>query len=285
MTFQRLALATALPLAMGICATPAAFAAGGAAGAETALPPDSRLEVAMTLYAGGVALGKVDIDATVRGSEYHMVSHLQTEGMLNTLWKSTIQATSSGTIAAKAVTPSLYDSFAIRGDGKKQQVSLTYADKAPKLFADPAYDTNAYAVKPEEQRNTYDPLSAVMSIVSGAAAQDGSGCDLVAPIFDGRRRYDITMSKVRDVDIKLDNGLYKGKGLLCQIHYKQVAGYKPTLLRKQDAYPVINAWMVPFKSGSREYLVPLKAWVDTSFGPIIAVASSLKLDGVAPKNG
>ena len=143
MSFQRLALAAALVLS---AAVPAAYlaapaqAAGGAAGAETALPPDSRLEVAMTLYAGGVPLGRVDLDASVRGSEYHMVSHLQTDGVLNALWKSTIQATSSGRIAEKAVTPSLYDSFTIRRDGQKQQVSLTYANNAPKLFAEPAYD-------------------------------------------------------------------------------------------------------------------------------------------------
>jgi hypothetical protein len=281
MTLPRLALATALCLGPTI----PAFAAGGAAGADTALPPDSRLEVALTLYAGGVTLGKVDLDASVRGSEYHMVSHLQTDGVVNAFWKSTIQATSSGSIAAKSVTPSLYDSFTIRRDGQKQQVSLTYADKAPKLFAEPAYDITSYSIKPEEQKNTYDPLSAVMTIVSGVAAQGGSGCNLTAPICDGRRRYDIEMSKVRDVDIKLDNGLYKGKGLLCQIHYKQIAGYKPTILRNKDAYPVINAWLVPFKSGNRDYLVPLKVWADTSFGPVTAVANSLKVDGVAPRNG
>jgi hypothetical protein len=290
MTFQRLALAAALSLSAALPACLALYpaspaqAAGGAAGAETALPPDSRLEVAMTLYAGGVTLGKVDLDASVRGSEYHVVSHLQTDGVVNAFWKSTIQATSSGSIAGKAVTPALYDSFTIRRDGQKQQVSLTYANNAPKLLAEPAYDVTTYSIKPEEQKNTFDPLSAVMTIVSGAAAQGGNGCNLVAPIFDGRRRYNIEMNKVRDVDIKLDNGLYQGKGLLCQIHYRQIAGYKPTILRNKDAYPVINAWMAPFKSGNRSYLVPMKVWAETSFGPVTAVANALKVDGAPPKN-
>ena len=281
MTIQRLALAAALSL----CAiAPPAFGAGGAAGADIAAPPDSRLEVAMGLYAQGVSLGKVDLDASVRGSEYHVVSHLETGGVVNAFWKSTIQATSSGSIAARSVTPVLYDSFTIRRDGTKQQVSLTYADKAPKLFAEPAYATTGYEVSPDEQKNTFDPLSAVMSIVSGGLAQSSNGCNLTAPVFDGRRRYNIEMNKVRDVDIKLDNGLYQGKAMLCQLHYKQIAGYRPSLLRNKDAYPVVNAWMVPFKSGSRDYLVPLKIWADTSFGPITGVATSLKLDGVPPKN-
>ncbi|MBV9548132.1 MAG: DUF3108 domain-containing protein [Alphaproteobacteria bacterium] len=282
MTFQRLALVAALSLCAALPA-PMALAAGGAAGADTATPPDSRLEVAMALYAGGVSLGKVDLDATVRGDEYRVVSHLQTEGVLNAFWKATIQATSSGSIGAGSVTPALYDSFAIRGDGKKQQVSLTYSNHAPKLFADPAYPVTGYEVTEDEKKNTFDPLSTVMNIVTGALAQGGSGCNVTAPVFDGRRRYNIEMNKVRDVDVKLDNGLYKGKGVLCQIHYKQIAGYRPTLLRNKDAYPVINAWLAPFKSGSRQYLVPLKVWAETSFGPVTAVANSLKVDGAPPK--
>ena len=104
----------------------------------------------MALYAGGVSLGKVDLDATVRGSDYRVVSHLETDGVANAFWKSTIQATSSGTIGGKTLTPALYDSFNVRRDGKKQQVSLTYADKAPKLFAEPAYNTTSYSVAPDD---------------------------------------------------------------------------------------------------------------------------------------
>ena len=278
MTFQRLALAAALSLC-ALLPAPMAMAAGGAAGADTALPPDSRLEVAMALYAAGVTLGKVDLDASVRGNEYHLVSHLQTGGVVNAFWKATIQATSSGSIGAKQFAPSLYDSFTVRADGHKQQVSLTYDDHAPKLFAEPAYSFTGYEVKPDEQKNTFDPLSAAMSIISGALAQNGDGCNLTAPVFDGRRRYNIEMSKVRDIDIKMDNGLYRGRGLLCSLHYRQIAGYKPSLLADKDAYPPINVWMASFKSGSRTYLVPLKVWTDTRFGTVTAVATSLKLDG------
>ncbi len=282
MTFQRLALAASLSLCAILPAPMAAWpawAAGGAAGAETATAPDSRLEMAMSLYAAGVALGKVDLDASVRGSEYHLVSHLQTGGMVNAFWKSTIQATSSGSIGARQMAPALYDSFTIRPDGQKQQVSLTYDDHMPKLFAEPAYSLTGYEVKPDEQKNTFDPLSAAMSIISGALAQNGDGCNITAPVFDGRRRYNIEMSKVRDVDIKLDNGLYRGKGMLCSLHYRQIAGYKPRLLADKDAYPPINVWMASFRSGSRAYLVPLKVWTETRFGTITAVATSLKLDG------
>jgi hypothetical protein len=273
---QRLALAAAL-LA---CATLPAAAAGGAGDASGA--PDSRLEIALALYAGGVSLGNADMDASVRGGEYHVVSHLETSGVVNTFWKSQIQATSSGMLGDRSVVPALYDSFTVRRDGQKQQISLTYDDHAPKLFAEPVYSTTGYEVKPEDQKNTFDPLSAVMAIVSGANATPNNPCGTIEPVFDGRRRYNIEMNKVRDIDIKMDNGLYQGKGLLCQIHYKQIAGWKPTVLRDKDTYPVINAWMTSFRSGERTFIVPLKVWADTGYGTVVALTTSLKVDGAVP---
>ena len=38
-------------------------------------------------------------------------------------------------------------------------------------IADPAYSTTGYEVKPEDTKNTLDPLSAVMFIFSGAGAR------------------------------------------------------------------------------------------------------------------
>jgi len=280
MTLQRLALAAAF-LA---CASLPAAAQGGAGAAQTASAPDSRLQLALTLYAGGVTMGKVDMDATVRGDEYRVVSHLQTDGVVNAFWKATIQATSSGKINGKSLSPALYDSFTIRRDGQKQQVSLTYENNGPpKLFAEPMYDTARWPVKHEDQRNTYDPLSAVTAIVTGALAQNNP-CNLTAPVFDGRRRYNVEIKKVRDVDIKLDNGVFQGKGMLCQLRYVQVAGFRPSLIREKDPYPVINAWFTTVKGATRDYTVPVRVWAETSYGVVAAVATSLKVDGGPPRS-
>ena len=37
----------------------------------------------MVLYAGGITMGHMDIDATLRGTEYHAVSNMQTSGVVN----------------------------------------------------------------------------------------------------------------------------------------------------------------------------------------------------------
>jgi hypothetical protein len=263
-----------------------ANAAGGAGAAEPA-EPASRLQAAMTLYAGGITLGKMDLDATIRGSDYRAVSNLTTSGVVNAFWQAEIQATSSGKVAPD-FQPALYDSFDIGHSGKRQEVSLTYSkDAPPRLYADPAYSTTGYEVKPEEQKGTLDPLSAILYIVSGAGADAGNPCGLVAPVFDGRRRYNIEMTRVREIQIKMDNGLYRGPGLLCRVKYHQLAGFKPRVLKASEAFPTINAWVATFSSTirGRAYAVPLRVWADTPYGVVAVLADSLKIDGAPPKAG
>jgi hypothetical protein len=262
-----------------------ALAAGGAASQEPAAPA-SRLQVAMTIYAGGISLGDMDMDATIRGGDYHVVSNLRTSGVVNAFWQAQIQATSSGKIAAKSFAPTLYDSFDIGRSGKKQQVSLSYDAGAPKLYADPPYSTTGYEVKPDDTKATLDPLSAVLFIASGLGAAAGDPCALTVPVFDGRRRYAIEMHKVRDIDLRMDNGLYQGKGVQCQIRYRQLAGFRPRIIKTSESFPVINAWIANFPSAvtGRDYTVPLRVWADTSYGVVAVLATSLKVDGIAPKS-
>ncbi len=281
MKFRSAVLAT---LAMPFCTL--AHAAGGE-GADAPTAPASQLSLAMTIYAGGITLGKVDMDATIRGDQYHVVSNLETSGVVNAFWQAQIQATSSGKIGDKLFQPALYDSFDTNHAGKKQEVSLTYENDSPvRLYANPKYSTTGYDVKPEQQKATFDPLSAIVYIASGVGASPGNPCAVTAPVFDGRRRYNIELTKVKDDIKKMDNGLYSGHVSVCQIAYRQLAGFKPKIIKDNQNFPKINAWIATFPStvAGRSYQVPLKVWADTPYGIVAVVATALKIDGAAPKS-
>ena len=267
-----------------VAAASPALAAGGA-GADQPSQPGTQIAATFSLYAGGIGFGKMDMETNFRGTDYRSVSNFQTSGVINAFWQAEIQATSSGKIGTKILEPGLYDSFDINRTGKKQEVSLTYdSANPPRLYADPPYSTTGYEVKPEEQKATLDPLSAVMFIVSGTGTA-GAPCAVTAPVFDGRRRYDIEMSKVKDIDIKMDNGLYAGHASLCQIKYHQLSGFKPRVIKANESFPTINAWVATFPSAVKgsDYVVPLRVWADSSYGVVAVVANSLKIDGQAPK--
>ena len=90
---------------------------------------------------------------------------------------------------------------------------------------------------------------------------------------------------MKDTTVSMDNGLYKGKALLCQIKYKQISGYKPRVLKDGVNFPEINVWVGVFPSAitGRNYVVPLRVWASTDYGVIAAVATTIKIDGAAIK--
>src|SRR5580765_8113733 len=111
--------------ALSLLGAATAFAAGGQSGVDQTARPSSQLQMAMSLYAGGIALGNVDMDATFRGEEYHVTSNLTTSGVVNAFWQSQIQATSKGRTTPGKFGPDLYDSFYTGRNAKNQEVSLT----------------------------------------------------------------------------------------------------------------------------------------------------------------
>ena len=122
------------------------------------------------------------------------------------------------------------------------------------------------------------------SMVRATAKPARNVCGTTAPIFDGRRRYDIEMTKIKDLDIRMDNGLYQGKAVQCDVHYRQLAGFRPNVLKANESFPLIHAWFVRVPSGvtGHDYTVPVRIWADTKYGTLAILATSLKVDGQDP---
>jgi hypothetical protein len=274
-------------LALFLIGLPAmAQAAGGEGADDDSAEPSSRIAMAMNLYAGGIGLGKVDLDATIRGNQYHAVSNLETSGIVNAFWQARIQATSNGEILGHRLQPSLYDSFTTKKDSK-QQVSLTYEPNGDiRIYAVPTYTLRDHPITPEQQKGTYDPVSAILYVASGIGGDAKNPCDVVAPVFDGRRRYDIEVKKEKDTTVDMDNGLYKGPAVQCSARYNQIAGFSQKVLDTNSSFPLLHAWVVTYPAaGGHTFVVPLRVWANTPYGVIAAVTSTLKIDGVDKKMG
>jgi len=258
-----------------------------AAGGESAdnSVPSTTLDLAYDLYAGGIALGKVGMSAHFQGNDYKANSTLETKGIVNAFWKSKIEAASNGRLIPGRVQPALYDSYSQDRKDERRQVTLTFGPEGPKsLYSNPAYPESRYPVPEDQQKKTLDPLSAVIFLTSALSTTDAKPCEAVAPIFDGRRRYDVALSYVKKTSVKMDNGLYSGPAMVCQVHYNQIAGYQQTLVQQGKKLPPIYAWVADIQSKidpSRHFKVPLRVWAETDYGIIVALAGQLKLDGKA----
>jgi hypothetical protein len=268
--------------------TPPAFAAGGE-DVDRSGSPVSTLDLSYALYVGGIPLGKVALSARVQGRDYKAISTVETLGIVSTFWQSKIETSANGTLTGATVRPSLYDSFSQYRRAERRQVTLSFGPEGPRsVHSEPPYPESRYAVPETQKKNSLDPLSGAVLLISTSAASGPAPCKALAPIFDGRRRYDVGVDFLRKIDIKMANGLYSGPGLLCQVHYSQVAGYQQTLVEQGKKLPDIFAWVAPVQSTAdpnRHYMLPLRIWADTEFGQVVALANEATLDRAALKKG
>jgi len=252
--------------------------------AAIASPQDGMLGITYSIAFWGIPFGHTNYAGKFSDSSYSAESHFETSGIVSMFWQATIDANAHGRLAARALTPGEYDSFYRRGGDKKERVKVTFEDGTATTFADPPYNTTRFPVTDEQKRDALDPMSAVTLIVAGVKADAANPCGTVAPVFDGRRRYDIEFTYLKDEPLKLGNNLFNGKAHLCQLHYNQIAGFKPKILKEGAAFPPIFADFADISSADApggRYVVALKLWSQTSWGTVSAELTQLHLSGEA----
>jgi hypothetical protein len=247
-------------------------------------PPGGTLSVSYSIAFWGIPFGQTNYDGRFTDTGYSARSHFQTSGIVSMFWQATIDATANGHMAQHALLPNEYDSFYRRSEDKKERVKVTFAAGDATTFADPPYNMTQYPVTAEQKREAVDPMSAVTLILSGVKADASNPCGTVAPVFDGRRRYDITFSYMKDEPVKLANGLFNGKAHLCQLHYNQIAGFKPKIMKEGKAFPPMFADFGDVSGGPNgHYVIALKLWSQLSWGTVSAELTQLHVGGENPK--
>ncbi len=151
-----------------------------------------------------------------------------------------------------------------RGDG-------TYGEEHKPPFTPKA----SKAVSPEQKRGAFDPLTAALS---GALVGAGP-CDHVYPVFDGKRRFDVTLRRAGTEALK--SGEIRGvagEAQVCEAVMKRIAGYDQEHM-KQDAYEKNppRLWFATLDGYERP--MPVKMEMATSFG---TVRGKLKSHSVRP---
>ena len=255
------------------------------------LPGDdspSTLDIAFRLYAGGIPFGDITMSTRIQGDKYLASSTVETSGLINRFWESKIEAASNGSIGESLVKPARYDNFTTRR-GRRREFILSFRGDGPdSIYTNPdsGYDDEELPPDADEARHSMDPLSAMVYLTNSYDANKDNPCGVIAPVYDGQRRYDVEFSLLRTEDISMDNGLYAGPVMTCQIEYVQVAGELQNIVENGGEMPRVFAWIAELRSPSnpdKPYLVPIRMWSNTEFGMITAVATELRLDGVDPE--
>lgn len=267
----------------------AAFAAGAIAvpAAAQAQTPQSTLGVGYTIAFWSLAFGHTHYDGTITPTGYSAKMHFETSGIVSLFWKSKIDATVNGNIGPHMITPVVYDSYSQDRDKPVQRVKVSFDRAVPQTLAEPAYNTTKYPVTDEQKKGTLDPMSAITAILAGVKVTEHDPCGTGVQVFDGRRRYDVTFTYLKDEPVKLPNGAFNGNAHLCQIHYNQIAGYKQKIVKEGKELPpmfVDFADVAAPGTPNGHYVVAIKLWASLSLGTVTATLDDLKVSPASVKS-
>ena len=256
-----------IALPRGIVRTVAAAAIGysfftGAAVAQDGEP----VRLSYEAYVGPFYVMSAKAELRLAGADYRVATKAQSEGILSWFFEWRSEARSEGGRAGLELSPRRH-AVDGRWNGEKRRIRLAYPGAGRIEFdVSPPPDGNERdPVPPELTVNTVDPLSATLKVLLGIAR--GGVCEGQFRVFDGRRRFDMTVLAGGRADLpRLHSSVFAGPAQRCEFRLKRIAGFwknrdKP---RRQVKQPVL--WVAsPMRNVPP---VPVRFNAETDFGDL-----------------
>lgn len=201
---------------------------------SAAEPWPSRVDATYRIAFNGFDIGKFEFQAVISGSSYTARGDAQLSALLGAFkWQGATR--SSGAIAGTTPRPAGY-SFDFNGVGKTGSIKLAFQrGNVTSISAVPNTppEPDTVALRPADLKSVYDPLSAVLAISRTAG---GNPCDRRIPVFDGKQRFDLAFSYLRQqaVGSARSNG-QPGVAVVCKVRFIPVAGHRMTAETKHMA--------------------------------------------------
>lgn len=188
-------------------------------------------------------------------------------------------ATARGAFQREKTVPSLYHISNSAGSGSNEIRLLLRANQVvSETVVPPAYETpDRVPLTPAARQGVVDPLSAfVFPAVGEGSLTAEQNCARTLKIFDGRQRYDITLSYERTQNVRA--GDYEGPMLICKAKYTPIAGHRKVpanVDERPEDYQSIETWLMPV-NGTRA-LVLYRMQIGTPVGTLAVQAQKVSI--------
>jgi hypothetical protein len=200
------------------------FCAPAAKLAKSKIPTLPPIFITYDIYVGGFHLVQTRVWFEEQKNDYHVVVKAGTHGFWGWLipWETTLDA--YGFIKGDRLEPKEFYSHDEWGH-KLRITKIHYNAKGDAVpeFDPPNHDENREIVTPEERKNSLDPVTALLQMLAHVAVQ--KSCAIPVPVFDGKRRFDITgRDEGTGVTEGEEYGVYSGNARLCGADFKMISG-------------------------------------------------------------
>ena len=249
----------------------AKFMAALACGLFAAIPAHAqgKLTAHYTIAMTGVTIGEIVWQVAVGDTLYTTTATGNASGVLSVLVNGEGSVSAQGGIAADRLNPSSYTSTITDDDGTIK-LQMTFADgvATETITPQPPVHADRLPVTDADRRDIADPLSAVLIPTKlGGGTMAASDCNRTLKIFDGRRRYNLTLSFNRMDKVVVERG-YSGPILVCSVVLKPIAGYRADsmIVKYVAGRRDMELWFAPIAGTS--IMAPVRVLMPTLVGTL-----------------
>lgn len=243
-----------------------------AVGAASALaaPPET-VVLSYDLWLGGFQPVGVEARLHSKDDAYEIDFEAKTEGFTGWLYPYAMTGRADGKINGGKLLPGGYRTVSESGSKRKETAFIYQANGLIDVTRKPGDsdggDSDDDAPKARDiSKGAMDPAAALFSIAENVARAEA--CRGRVPVFDGKRRYDLTLRDRGETTLKRTRyGIYSGPAMHCQAAVSKLAGFKTKKKLSGRLPPVIDIWLAKVTDAGPA--VPVRLQGDSSLGQVI----------------
>jgi hypothetical protein len=191
-----------------------------------------RLDARYAVTLAGIPIGKGAWVIDLAEKQFTAAASGATSGLLRVFASGQGSGASRGHMVGGNPVPASF-AASITSDRKTEEIRMTLASGSVRDFAinpPPQPDPERIPVTEAHRRGASDPMTASLFRVPGNGNPVGpQACQRVAPVFDGRIRYDLKFAYKRMEHVKAEKG-YEGPAVVCSGRHRR-ARARPTPAR------------------------------------------------------
>lgn len=235
-----------------------------------------RLNLSYELWKGGFLALDLKAGLTQGSETYSVDFSVRTRGLVGWIYPYLLEGEADGKLGGAGPQPARYSSMSRWGDDEWRRAISYLGDGTSRTWSDPPHTAEEAeeTVPAKMRRDTLDPASAILAVID-AFARVGR-CDGDYPVYDGRRRYDLSVNLVGPSTLAPSRyNTYSGPATLCNVTVRKLSGFHDK--KRQAGMPdTVKVWLAPV-AGAKP-AVPVRLEGRNGFGRLVIHLVDAKLE-------
>ena len=242
-----------------------------------------KIEATYRATLAGIPIGSGSWIIDVGAKHYASAASGRASGLMRVLASGEGSSTVRGVVRKDRLIPAIFAANIHSADSYEVRMEMSAGNVRALKNEPPVTESpDRVPLTDAHRRGVLDPMTALMISVPGTGeVVSGEACRAKLPIFDGRQRFDLSLSFKRMEEVEAEKG-YRGPAVVCSASYVPIAGHRPGryVIRYLQETRDIEIWLAPI-AGTR-VLIPYRVSIPTLFGNAILQAAQFESEAQSP---